>query len=96
MTSISLTAMIRGVVTRRSKWSTPDQSRELNHIDTIIPAAILRSSFFKRYYLVFWKDDTEVHAKRAARLLKWLEVDFDRDFNGRCAWSSQWPSRDAI
>ena len=48
---------------------------EFNHIDTIIPAAILRSSFFKRYYLVFWTDDTEVHAKRAARLLKWLEVD---------------------
>lgn len=47
---------------------------DFNHVDTIIPAAILRSSFFKQYYLVFWTKDADAHAKRAARLLKWLEV----------------------
>jgi hypothetical protein len=48
---------------------------DLNSIDTIIPSAILRSSFFKHYYLVFWKAETDVLAKRAVRLLNWLEVD---------------------
>jgi hypothetical protein len=48
---------------------------DFNYIDTLIPASILRSSFFKHYYLVFWSKEADVHAKRAARLLEWLEID---------------------
>jgi hypothetical protein len=47
---------------------------DFNYIDTLIPASILRSTFFKNYYLAFWTVEADVHAKRAARLLKWLEV----------------------
>jgi hypothetical protein len=62
---------------RRSAVEMVDAGPEsdFNHVDALIPAAILRSSFFKHYYLAFWTEDADAHAKRAIRLLKWLEVD---------------------
>jgi hypothetical protein len=47
---------------------------DFNYVDTLIPASILRSTFFKDYYLAFWTQEADAHAARAVRLLKWLEV----------------------
>jgi len=47
---------------------------DFNFVDTLIPASILRSTFFKDYYLAFWTKEADAHAKRAVRLLKWLDI----------------------
>jgi hypothetical protein len=47
---------------------------DFNYVDTLIPASILRSTFFKDYYLSFWVEEADAHVKRAVGLLKWLEV----------------------
>ncbi len=45
-----------------------------NYIDGLLPASLLRASFFDAYYMIFWTNDSAAHANRAVGLLGWLGI----------------------